>query len=302
MSGAASVATKPSFEVRKIDGPVGVEIVGVDLSRDVDDETFNAIAEVYNQNSVVVIRNQNLTPAQHVTFSRRFGDLEIHVLKQYLLPEHPEILVLSNIVDGQGKLIGLADGGRVCVWHTDMSYLEKPPRGSMLYAVEVPVKDGKPLGDTLFADTAAAYEALSPEMKKQLTGLKAIHRMTKGYDSADKKSAAARLAYTEEQRKENPERAHPIIRTHPGSGRKCLYVSRLCCVGIEGMPDDEAEALLEMLYEHCTRPEFVYRHRWRKGDLVMWDNCAAQHLATMDYALPLRRRMHRTTLAGTAPY
>ena len=296
------VAERATLQVRKLDGPVGVEIVGADLSRELDDETFAAIEDVYNRNAVVVLRNQDLTPAQHVAFSRRFGDLEIHVLKQYLLPEHPEILVLSNILDEEGKLIGLADGGRVCVWHTDMSYLEKPPRGSTLYALEVPVKDGQPLGDTLFADTAAAYEALSPGMKKRLAGLKAIHRMTKGYDAGKKTTAAERLAYTEEQRKANPERAHPIVRTHPASGRKCLYVSPLCCVGIEGMPDEEGEALLEALYQHCIRPEFVYRHRWRQGDLVMWDNCAAQHLATMDYALPLRRRMHRTTLMGTAPF
>jgi taurine dioxygenase len=289
------------IEVRRTEGPIAAEIVGVDLSQDLDEATFEEIERVYDNNAVTIIRGQDLTPAQHVAFSRRFGDLEIHVLKQYLLPGHPELLVLSNLVDGAGKPLGLADAGRVCVWHTDMSYLEKPPRGSMLYAREVPVKDGKPLGDTLFADTAAAYAALPEDMKRRLTGLKAIHRMTKGYEG-DGKSTGPRIAYSEEQRRSNPERAHPIVRTHPATGRKCLYVSRLCCVGIESLPDEEGEALLETLYEHCTRPEFVYRHRWRKGDLVMWDNCAAQHLATMDYELPLRRVMHRTTLAGTAPY
>ncbi|MPZ44308.1 MAG: TauD/TfdA family dioxygenase [Betaproteobacteria bacterium] len=287
--------------MRKIDGPVGVEIVGVDLSRDLDDDTFRAIDQIYNTNPVVVVREQKLTPAQQVAFSRRFGELEIHVLKQYLLAGHPEILVISNIVDENGKLIGLADGGRVCVWHTDMSYLERPSRGSMLYAIEVPERDGIARGDTQFADTATAYEALSQETKRKLKGLKAIHRMTKGYD-ATSKSSGERLAYTAEQRKENPERAHPIVRTHPATGRKCIYLNPLCVVGIEGVPDDESEPLLQELYEHCTRPEFVYRHRWRKGDLVMWDNCAAQHLATMDYALPLTRLMHRTTLAGTVPF
>ena len=289
------------IEVRRTEGPIAAEIVGVDLSQDLDEDTFNEIERVYDNNAVTIIRDQDLTPAQHVAFSRRFGDLEIHVLKQYLHPGHPELLVLSNLVDDEGKPLGLADAGRVCVWHTDMSYLEKPPRGSMLYAREVPVKDGKPLGDTLFADTAAAYAALPEALKKKLAGLKSIHRMTKGYEG-DGKSGGPRIAYSEEQRRSNPERAHPIVRTHPATGRKCLYVSRLCSVGIEGMADSEAETLLEALYEHCTRPEFVYRHRWRKGDLVMWDNCAAQHLATMDYELPLRRVMHRTTLMGTAPY
>ena len=296
-----TVEDSTRLDVRKVDGTIGIEIRGVDLSQPLDDDTFRAIEAVYDAHPVVVVRNQHLTPPQHVAFSRRFGDLEIHVLKDYLLPNHPEILVLSNILDAQGKRIGLADAGRVCVWHTDMSYLEKPPRGSMLYAREVPMRDGQPLGDTLFADTAAAYEALSPEMKEQLVGLKAIHRMTKGYDGGAK-SGGTRIAYSEEQRRLNPERAHPIVRTHPATGRKCLYVSPLCCVGIEGMPDEESEPLLETLYAHCTRPEFVYRHRWRKGDLLMWDNCAAQHLATMDYELPLRRLMYRTTLTGTAPY
>ena len=297
-----NAAMKTKLDVRNIAGTIGIEIRGVDLSQPLDDETFREIRRVYDAHPVVVVRDQKLTPAQHVAFSRRFAELEIHVLKDYLLPGQPEILVLSNILDERGKRIGLADAGRVCVWHTDMSYLEKPPRGSMLYACEVPMRDGEPLGDTLFADTAAAYEALSPDTKRKLAGLKAIHRMTKGYDGDAKKETAARLAYSEEQRRANPERAHPIVRTHPATGRKCLYVSPLCCVGIEGMPDEESEPILEMLYRHCTGPAFVYRHRWREGDLLMWDNCAAQHLATMDYELPLRRLMHRTTLMGTAPY
>lgn len=296
-----SVSIASSLELRRTGAAIGVEIAGVNLAADLDERTFRDIERIYNTNPVVVIRGQNLTPSQQVAFGRRFGELEIHVLKQYLLPGHPEILVISNIVDEKGNLIGLADGGRVCVWHTDMSYLERPPRGSMLYALEVPMRDGSPLGDTHFADTAAAYEALPQAMKSRIQGLKAIHRMTKGYD-ADPKSSGERVAYTKEQRQENPELAHPIVRTHPASGRKCIYVNKLCVVGIEGMPDEESEPLLEALYEHCARPEFVYRHRWRKGDLVMWDNCAAQHLATMDYALPLWRLMHRTTLAGTAPF
>jgi len=297
-----SVTISSSFEVRRTAGAAGAEIVGVDLASALDERIFSEIERVYNSNPVVVVRNQNLTPAQQVAFGRRFGELEIHVLKHYLLRGHPEILVISNIRDDRGDLIGLADGGRVCLWHTDMSYLASPPRGSMLHALEVPMhEDGTALGDTLFADTAAAYEALPQTMKTKLQGLKAIHRMTKGYDDEDKASDQ-RVAYTEEQRRENPERAHPIVRVHPASGRKCLYINKLCVVGIEGMPQAESDPLLEQLYAHCTRPEFVYQHRWRKGDLVMWDNCVAQHRATMDYALPQRRLMHRTTLAGTAPF
>jgi taurine dioxygenase len=296
-----TIASARRIAVRRTDGPVGVEIKGVDLSTDLDEAAFNEIEAAYNANAVVVFRGQKLTPEQQVRFSGRFGKLEIHVLKQYLLPGCPEILVISNVTDANGNLIGLADAGRVCVWHTDMSYLEKPSRGSTLYALEVPEKDGGPLGDTLFADTAAAYDALPETMKRKLQGLKAIHRMTKGYE-IDKKRSEKSVGYTQEQLRQNPDRCHPIVRTHPFTGRKCIYLNKLVVVGIEGMPDAESEPLLDELYAHCIQPQFVYRHNWRVGDLVMWDNCAAQHLATIDYELPLRRLMHRTTLAGTAPY
>jgi taurine dioxygenase len=295
-----SIGQAQRIFTRPNNGGIGAEVVGVDLSC-LEDEVFEQLKQVYDANPVTVIRDQRLTPDEQVSFSRRFGQLEIHVLKQFLLPQHPEILVISNVIDDAGRPIGLSDGGRVCVWHTDMSYLEKPSRGSTLYALEVPMRDGKALGDTLFADTVKAYDALPSLMKARLEGLRAVHRMTKGYDG-DKKPSGSGLVYSAEQRVNNPERAHPIVRTHPQSGRKCLYLNKLCCVSIEGLPDDEGEGLLEELYEHCAQPQFVYRHGWRKGDLVMWDNCTAQHLATMDYEPPLRRVMHRTTLAGTAPY
>ena len=287
--------------VRRTDGPAGVEIEGVDLSADLDQASFSEIEAAYNANPVVVIRGQKLTPEQQVRFSGRFGKLEIHVLRQYLLPGRPEILVVSNVTDENGNLVGLADAGRVCVWHTDMSYLEKPSRGSMLYALEVPQEDGRSLGDTLFADTAAAYDALPSATKHRLQGLKAIHRMTKGYEIEKKKSAKG-IAYTQDQQRQNPDRVHPIVRRHPVTGRKCIYLNKLCVIGIEGMPEAESEPLLEELYAHCIQPQFVYRHQWRVGDLLMWDNCSAQHLAVIDYELPLRRLMHRTTLAGTVPY
>ena len=295
-----TIAGASRIAVNRTDGSVGVEIDGVDLATDIDDDAFKEIAAAYDANPVVVIRGQKLTPEQQVRFSRRFGDLEIHVLKQYLLPGYPEILVVSNVTDENGNLIGLADAGRVCVWHTDMSYLEKPSRGSMLYAVEVPQKDGRSLGDTLFADTAAAYDALPAATKRRLQGLKAIHRMTKGYE-IDRKKSEKGLVYSQEQQRQNPDRPHPIVRTHPATGRRCIYLNRLVVVGIEGMPEAQSEPLLEELYAHCTQPQFVYRHKWRVGDLVMWDNCSAQHLAVIDYELPLRRVMHRTTLSGTVP-
>lgn len=297
----ATVLARKQFSVRLADAPIGAEVVGIELSQDLDDETFAGIRDAYHRYSVIYFRNQRLTHEQHVRFSRRFGELEIHVLKQYLLAGFPEVLVISNIKE-HGKLIGLADAGRVAVWHTDMSYLKEPSAGSALYALEVPHDDkGEPLGDTLFASTAAAYDALPEDMKKKLAGLKAIHHMTKGYDN-DKDAPTTRVTYTKEQKNKVSDIAHPIIRTHPVTGRKCIYINKLCVNGIVGMPARESEPLLERLYAHCTRPEFIYRHRWQVGDLLMWDNCSVQHLAVQDYAWPQRRRMHRTTIKGSVPF
>ena len=295
----AAIGTK--IDIRRGSAPVGAEIVGVDLAQALDESTFERIRDAYHEHSIIVFRDQNLTPAQQIAFSRRFGELEIHVLKQYLLPGHPEILVISNVLES-GRPIGLADAGRVAVWHTDTSYRKAPSAGSALYALEIPHNDaGEAAGDTLFASTFLAYDALSAEMKQRLAVLKAVHHMTKGYDN-DASAPPTRIKYDESQREEVPDQAHPIIRTHPVTGRKCIYVNKLCVTGITGMPDAESAPLLDEIYAQCTRPEFLYRHKWRVGDLLMWDNCSLQHLAVQDYALPQRRRMHRTTIAGTVPF
>jgi len=296
-----STAVGAKIEIRSGNGPFGAEIVGADLARDLDEAAFQRIRNAYYEHSIIVFRDQHLTPAQQIAFSRRFGELEIHLLKQYLLPGYPEILVISNILE-DGRPIGLADAGRVAVWHTDTSYRKAPSAGSALYALEIPHSDaGDALGDTLFASTFLAFDALSDTMKSRLTGLRAIHHMTKGYDGAPD-GPATRVTYDVSQREQVPDQAHPIIRTHPITGRKCIYVNKLCVTGIAGMPDGESGSLLEEIYAHCTRPEFIYRHKWRVGDLLMWDNCSLQHLAVQDYALPRRRRMHRTTIAGTVPF
>ena len=296
-----STAVGTKIEVRHGNAPVGAEIIGVDLAQELDDATFERIRNAYCEHSIIVFRDQHLTPAQQVAFSRRFGELEIHVLKQYLLPGYPEILVISNIFEND-RPIGLADAGRVAVWHTDTSYRKAPSMGSALYALEIPHNDaGEAVGDTLFASTFLAYDTLSDAMRRQLTGLRAVHHMTKGYDGAAD-APPTRIKYDEKQRDEVPDQAHPIIRTHPITGRKCIYVNKLCVTGISGMPDSQSAPLLEQIYAHCTKPEFIYRHKWRVGDLLMWDNCSLQHLAVQDYALPQRRRMHRTTIAGSVPF
>ena len=283
------------LSVKKSDAACGAEIV-FDLARDIDDPTFREIERAFHDNIVVVFRGQQLSNERHVEFSRRFGELEIHIVKKYLLLGFPEILLISNIRDQRGEHIGLADAG--FTWHTDTSYRRRPSRCSLLYAKEVPHRDGRPLGDTVFANTIAAYEVLPEAMKKRINGLKAIHR----YSARRRVADSPRPKLTREQLEETPDVAHPIVRTHPYTGRKSLYVTAGECIGIEGMPEDEAVGLIAELDAYCVRPEFLYRHKWQIGDLLMWDNAASMHLAICDYALPERRLMHRTTVIGTVPF
>ena len=288
------MAIPMAIPVRKSDAACGAELV-FDLSRPIDEANFGEIERLFHDNIVVFFRDQRLANEQHIAFSRRFGELEIHIVKKYLLPGHPEILLISNVRNDAGEHIGLADAG--FTWHSDTSYRRCPSRCSLLYAKEVPTRDGTPLGDTVFANTLAAYEALPEAMKRRLQGKKAIHRYAmrrRVEDSPRPKLTAAQLA-------ETPDIAHPIVRTHPATGRKALYVTAGECIGIEGMPEDEAFQLIAELDAFCVRSEFCYRHRWREGDLVMWDNASAMHLAICDYALPERRLMHRTTVIGSQP-
>src|SRR5262245_222382 len=278
------------MEIRLLSKCVGAEIVGIDISKPLSDEIFQEIDDGYNHYSVVVFRGQTLTPEQQIAFARRFGELEISPRTQFALPRYPEILVLSNIIV-DGKPIGNADAGRT--WHTDMSYTKTPPRGSLLYAREIPVEQGRALGDTIFSSAAAAYDTLPPEIKQKLTGLRAIHRA-----GAKKYAPGSKLA---EAVKDLPDVEHPVIRTHPVTGRKAIYVREGECVGICGMPDEESLPLIRELGAAVTWPEFCYRHNWRVGDLLMWDNSMTQHLAVSDYQLPLRRLMHRVTVNGTVP-
>jgi taurine dioxygenase len=284
-----------AIQVIQSGDPLGAEI-RVDLSQPIDDATFRKIETAFHDNIVVVFRDQQLSNQQHVAFSRRFGDLEVHIVKKYLLPDFPEILLVSTIRNNAGEHIGLADAG--FTWHSDVSYRKRPSRCSLLYAVEVPESDGQTLGNTIFANTIQAYETLPARMKTWLAGRKAIHRYSERMRVADSprpKLTAAQLA-------ETPDVAHPIVRTHPFTGRKSLYVTKGECIGIEGVPEDEARAVIAELHDHCIAPAFQYRHKWQTGDLLMWDNAAAMHLAICDYALPQRRLMHRTTVIGSVPF
>jgi taurine dioxygenase len=269
---------------------LGAEIRGLDLAQPMDDHTFEAVDDAFARFGVIFFRNQRIRPQQQVAFTRRFGAIEFNIFgERWSVPGAPEIVVVSNVTEN-GKPVGVRRAGEN--WHSDMCYTARPPRGTMLYAIETPALHGLPLGDTEFASTAAAWDALPDDLRRRIEGRRAV------FDFTGRKRA---FPPTADEIARNPPVTHPIVRTHPRSRRKCLYVMRDDCTGIEGIPAEEAEALIAALADHIVKPQFIYRHQWRPGDVLMWDNCTVQHRAIQDYDLPQRRLMHRTTMGGAAP-
>ncbi|MDZ4018965.1 TauD/TfdA dioxygenase family protein [Pseudomonas sichuanensis] len=281
------------FEIRPFTGAVGAEIVGLDLTRPVNAEDFNRIHRAHLDHHVLVFRDQRITPEQQIAFSRRFGELQIHVLKQFLLAGHPEILIVSNIVEG-GANIGLGDAGKF--WHSDLSYKELPSLGSMLHAQELPSEGG----DTLFADMHKAWDAVPDALRKVIKGRDAAHSYTARY-AETKFEGNWRPTLSAEQLAQVQEVIHPVVRTHPENGRQALFVSEGFTTRIVGLPDDESRDVLQQLYALSVLEQNIYRHQWQPHDLVFWDNRSLIHLATGCPA-HLRRKLYRTTIQGDAPY
>ena len=285
-------AVAQDFEVRRLGASFFAEVNGLDLSRELDDATFAKAKAAHLQHGVVVFRDQHLTPEQHIAFSRRFGPLQIHPMSQFNLEGTPEILLISNDTHPDDRPVGIPDAGRY--WHTDMSYLPEPALGSLLYARAIPDEGG----DTLFADMTAAYDGLSADMKQKLAKLRAVHHF--GSRWAREAKQGIRPPQTKEELDRNPPSNHPMVRTHPETGKNAIYAGGFT-IGVEGMPDAEAMELLDWVEKHSTQPKFVHRHKWRLNDLVFWDNRRAMHLATV-YPPEMRRHMHRTTVKGNAPF
>lgn len=282
------------LSIRPISRACGAEVAGIDLSRPLEAEIVQRLHRALGEHGILLFRDADLTPAQHVAFSRQFGPLETHVVGEFNLPEHPEVFVVSNVRE-EGKLKGAVYAGQY--WHSDLSYMKKPSLGSLLLCREMPETGG----DTMWANMVLAYDTLSEVMKMFLSGLKAIHDYSHAYDTyfAHLKE---RPPLTPEQRAKTPPVEQPMVRTHPVTGRKALYVNPGFTKGIVGMPKEESQPILEMLFAHSTRPEFVYRHKWKVNDLIFWDNRCTMHYALSDYDFSVRRHMHRTTIAGDAPY
>ncbi|RRV43494.1 TauD/TfdA family dioxygenase [Pseudomonas sp. p106] len=286
-------AQPQTFEIRPFSGAVGAEIIGLDLAKPVNAEDFSLIHHAHLEHHVLVLRDQRISPEQQIAFSRRFGQLQIHVLKQFLLKGHPEILIVSNIVEN-GHNIGLGDAGKF--WHSDLSYKELPSLGSMLHAQELPSEGG----DTLFADMHKAWDAVPQALRKQVEGRSAAHSYTARY-AETKFEGNWRPTLSAEQLAQVQEVIHPVVRTHPENGRKALFVSEGFTTRIVGLPDDESRDVLQQLYALSVLEQNIYRHQWQPHDLVFWDNRSLIHLATGCPA-HLRRKLFRTTIQGDAPF
>ncbi|PPV08700.1 taurine dioxygenase [Xanthomonas bromi] len=290
---ASSPGQTAGVRIVPFDATLGAEVIGLHLAQPLDDDTFARIQRAHLDHHVLVFRDQRITPAQHVEFSRRFGPLQIHVLRNFQLRGHPEVLVVSNIKEN-GEPIGLGDAGHY--WHSDLSYKQTPSLGSLLHAQELPTEGG----DTLFANQHLAWQTLPASLKRTVQDLRAEHSYLAKYEELRARNPW-RPALTAEQIAEVTPVQHPVVRTHPETGRKALFVSEHFTTRIVGLPEDESHALLQTLFAHTTRDALVYRHRWQPHDMVFWDNRSVTHLAagTPDH---LRRRLNRTTIEGDAPF
>ena len=274
----------PDLRTRALVPAIGAEIIGVDLSEPMSDAVFAAVLDCWHRHNVILFRDQHLSEDDQVRFGERFGPPAVSHTRRYTT-KNPAVMLISNIREN-GQLIGALPDGEMH-FHTDQCHQERPAMASMLYALEIPSTGG----NTLFANAYLAYETLPAAMKKSIEGRKALNAYD--YDNASMKRGT-------KPREGIPSYWHPIVRTHPATGRKALYVNRLMTVAIEGLPDAEGDALLSALFDHQEQPQFVYEHVWRPHDLLMWDNRCTLHART-DFSAAERRLMRRLTILGEKP-
>jgi len=274
--------------IRKIAGALGAEISGVDLAGPLDDQVFAELHAALLDHLVIFFRDQHLTPEQHIAFGQRFGELHVH---PYIpnLEGYPEIIKLKSADDGPGEMAYQSN-----TWHTDLTYSAEPPMASILYGVVVPEAGG----DTMWNNLYAAYEGLSPKIRVFVDGLTATHNIVTSMPAnfMEQNWAPDQLKRLQDV---TPPVEHPVVRTHPDTGRRCLFVNRNFTSHINELSRLESDSLLRLLYEHIEQPEHVVRFHWREGSLAMWDNRCTQHYALTDYRS--LRVMHRVTVCGGRP-
>jgi taurine dioxygenase len=282
------------LEIKPLSPALGAEIAGVDLREELPAETIAAIIDAWHEHLVLLFRNQELTEDDQIRFARHFGALQkrtrpAEAINEFGHTKYPELTMLVSNIRDNGKLIGSLPDGEMH-FHSDQCYLEKPAAGTFLYAIEVPSAGG----DTLFLNMYKAYETLPPQLKARIDGRKALNAYL--YDSTTRAVNGAKVDFTA-----HPHHVQPIVRTHPATKRKALYVNRLMTFTVEGMDDDDGSALLNTLFDHMERDEFIYAHHWRVGDLVLWDNRCTLHART-DFSDRERRLLRRYVVMGDRVY
>ena len=276
-----------TLSIEPISPALGAVVSGVRLADPLDDAAQRQIEQALLDHHVLFFRDQPLTPSQQANFAARFGDLHIHPIYPSS-PEQREVIVLDTAV---------TDVRDNAIWHTDVTFLENPALGAVLAAKQLPPYGG----DTLWASGIAAFEALSKPLQQLLDGLTATHDISKSFPQERFGATDADRARLEEARRKNPPRSHPVIRTHPVTGRKALFVSDGFTTRINELEPAESRAILDLLFAHFARPEFTVRWRWKENDVAFWDNRVTQHYAVDDYR-PQRRVMHRATILGDKPF
>jgi len=278
------------FEVRPLAAVLGVEVIGADLSGPQADRQIDALHELFLQHHVLCIRNQKLDGEKQLAFARRFGEPEVHPIVEGT-DEHPEVV---RVLKPAGESASFGVG-----WHTDNSFFAKPSLGSVLYGKTIPPVGG----DTLYSNMEAAWEGLSPRMQEHLLGMQAVHSATRAYDPSntgeDKYRGEAAISYRWSDSIRD-EVLHPVVRTHPETGKRSIYVNPMFTLRIEELHASESDSLLRFLYEHCVRPEFSCRLRWEPDTVAVWDNRSVWHYAMDDYQ-DYERLMFRVTVAGDVP-
>lgn len=284
-------------EINPLSDALGAEILGADLARGLGDAEFDRIHRAFLDHQVLVIRGQKLAPEDHIAFARRFGDLEPQHGAEYLLPGYSEIIRLSNEMK-DGKPIGVIDAGDY--WHSDQAFCKAPSRCTVLYALKLPNRGG----DTEFAGMYGAYAALPADLRHRIRGLKGLNAISKLRNPRVQVSRARPGAkqFYEKMDAATDDMAHPLVRTHPETGRKSLYLSPRFTIAIEDLDDGDAQPLLDRLFAHQIRDDFIYRHTWRNGDVVMWDNRCVIHRACGGYVYPDTRLLHRVIVTGDVPF
>jgi alpha-ketoglutarate-dependent taurine dioxygenase len=280
------------IELRTLTGSIGVELIGIDLAKPISSIAMAKIREAWIEHTILLIRGQaNLRPEDLIAFARRFGELDEHDQPQYCLAGYPEIALVSNITEG-GRYIGAPRAGRH--WHSDAQYLQRPPSGSLLWAKEVPSTGG----NTCFANMVAAYNALDEETKRRIAGLRINFSRVRAYSLYHPE----RPPLSEEEKARLPDVQHPLVRTHPESLKKALYVGGEQHGGsVLGMPKAEGDVLMRDLRDFATQPSFVYEHQWHVGDAILWDNRSTMHCALPFDEERYRRLMYRVQIAGDKP-